>query len=320
MRTNNPQGVFLYFGKLRAILHKSLFFLWYYNRMDVYVEFVILDNAAVTYLIARLAYRVCALNCSRLRIIFACVAGTGISIVYPFIKTAWVGWSLRVFCYLLLCSILFIGKPKPFVSSLAFLMITFCFGGAIFAIGFAVTGDVENALSMKLSDIPIFAVTSGAVVAYSALKNCFAAVKRKRKVKRFCYDFSIGLFGEKYKFKGFVDTGNGLKHKGVPVVIINTKSLIKSLGAEATIKLAVYRKKLTIPIKTAVGYGKITLLPADEFILYIDRNTHILYDVAVGTSAHGIGGFDEYDALLPAEIFDAVERSEGEEDETEKIA
>ena len=284
------------------------------------MELVILDNAAITYLIARLTYRICALNGSRLRIFFACVAGTGIALVYPFIEAAWVGWVLRGFCYLTLCAILFLGKGKVFVPSLAFLLVTFCFGGAIFAIGFAVTGNAASALSMKLSDIPIFAVIAGGIVVYSVLKSCFATVKRRRNIKRFCYDFSVGLFGERYTFKGFVDTGNALKYKGVPVVIINAKSLIKSLGAEATVKLAECSYCSAMVVKTAAGYGKITLLPADKFVLYIKMGAHILYDVAVGTSAHGIGDFGEYDALLPPEILNAIGRSEGVEDETEKIA
>lgn len=288
--------------------------------MDVYVELVILDNAAITYLIARLTYRVCAIKRSRLRIFAACVAGTVFALFYPLIKTAWIGWALRGISYSSLCAILFAGKRKFVLPSLAFLLITFCFGGAIFAIGFAITGDANSALNMRFSEIPIFAIVAGAVIPYSMIKRALATVKRKREIARFTYDFSFRVFGEEVTFRGFVDTGNAMKHNGVPIALISVKSLVKKLSAAGTIKLAEKKSFETKHIKTATGDGKITLLPTDNFILYTGNDEHILYDVAVGTSARDIGESGEYDALLPAEILEAIERSEGVVDETEKIA
>ena len=222
--------------------------------------------------------------------------------------------------YSSLCAILFVGKRKFVLSSLAFLLITFCFGGAIFAIGFAVTGNANSALNMRFSEIPIFAIVAGVIISYSVIKRVCSTAKRKREIARFTYDFSVRVFGEKLMFRGFVDTGNAMKHNGVPIALISAKSLVKKLSAAGMINLAKKKRFETKHIKTATGDGKITLLPTDNFILYTGNDEHILYDVAIGTSARDIGEFGEYDALLPAEILEAIERSEGVVDETEKIA
>ena len=278
--------------------------------MDVYAELVILDNAAITYLIARLTYRVCSMKPSKVRLFAAAIVGTAFALVYPITKSVALGWATRAASYLTLCAILFAGKEKTVLPSLAFLLVTFCFGGAAFAIGFAITGNAASALNARLSDIPIFAVVIGALVAYRIIRQVCATVKRRREIKTFVYDFSFLLYGEKLTFRGLIDTGNAIKSDGAGVVLVSADSLIKKLSPSAIVMFAKDKKRLRKRIVPA----------ATDFVLYSDGDEHILYDVAVGASTFFFGERSEYDALLPPCIIGKITESEEQKNETEKIA
>ena len=295
-------------------------FPWYHIGMDVYLEFVILDNAAVTYFIARLAYRMCSMKRSRKRIIAACVVGTAFALTYPFAGSDGLAWVARISSYLCMCAILFAGRGKIVLPSLAFLLITFCFGGAAFAIGFAATGSADKALNARAGDIPVFAAAGGVALVYGAIKKVCATAVGRREIGRFTYDFSFRLYGKELTFRGLIDTGNALKSNGVGVAIVNADALVKKLDAAGVLRLATGENTKSMSVRTAAGEGKITLLPAIDFVIYIDGVRHILYDVAVGTSRRMVGEGGKYDALLPAGILDAVEGSKEVDDETEKTA
>lgn len=288
--------------------------------MDVYAELVILDNAAITYLIARLTYRVCSMKPSKVRLFAAAIVGTAFALVYPITKSVALGWVTRAASYLTLCAILFAGKEKTVLPSLAFLSVTFCFGGAAFAVGFAIAGNAESALNARLSDIPIFAVVIGALVAYRIIRQVCATVKRRREIKTFVYDFSFLLYGEKLTFRGLIDTGNAIKSDGAGVVLVSADSLIKKLSPSAIVMFAKDKKRPRKRIVTASGDGEISFLPATDFVLYSDGDEHILYDVAVGASTFFFGERSEYDALLPPCIIGKITESEEKKNETEKIA
>ena len=57
-----------------------------YNRdMDVYIEYVIIDNFVITFMIAALTYKLMLKHVAKLRSAIAAVVGTAIAIAYPFV-------------------------------------------------------------------------------------------------------------------------------------------------------------------------------------------------------------------------------------------
>ena len=53
--------------------------------MDVYIEYVVLDNFTITFLIAALTYKIMLKRVAKLRSVIAATVGTGVAVAYPFV-------------------------------------------------------------------------------------------------------------------------------------------------------------------------------------------------------------------------------------------
>ncbi len=275
--------------------------------MSVYIEYVILDNFVITYMLAALTYRILLKRVAKLRTLIASVVGTGVAVAYPFVKgDVWV-ILLKLGLYVVLCLILFLKKQKFFLCSLTFLGLTFLFGGLMFGIGFAVCKDAATAMRVSPLDFPVSIVIIGAFLCYIAARKIAVRFHRVKDLGGVIYDFSLSLLGNTMKFRGLLDTGNRLydKSSGLPVVILSAKSLMGLISdeqfrimfsgkGESLQRGAHYMEIGTV----AGGKNRILLLKPESFVLYSKTEGNILYDVMVGVSFSPIRDAVGYDAIL----------------------
>lgn len=274
--------------------------------MDVYIEYVVLDNFTITFLIAALTYKIMLKRVAKLRSVIAATVGTGVAVAYPFVYSNVLVFLVKLGLWLVLSLILFCGKRKFLLCSVAFLAVTFLFGGVTFGINYFVCGDVYSAMRVSSFEFPISVILLGVCVCYFLAKKLAVAIHRRKDVIGAIYGFSVTLFGKTLELRGLMDTGNRLydERSGLPIVIIGIKRLMALLDGEQLIALAVGNGESLqhgaryIEISTATKSGKILLVKPELFVLYSDKGEHILYDVTVGVSFAPISDTVEYDAIL----------------------
>lgn len=280
--------------------------------MTVYIESVIIDNFFVTFLIALLSFRVISVKVSYARTIIASIIGTVVAVFYPFMKVPnFLLILIKLTLGILLSFILFYKKANVLKGGGAFLLITALFGGAMFAIGFIIYADINKALTLPATNIPIGIIIAGALLIYFFLRKVIMRKKRIADASSYIFNAELDIFNKTVKGRAFLDTGNRLYDEvsGLPIIVLNIKmaleildsgklaALLENRGEEIS-KDAHYIKYNTVGSKT----NKILVLKPDEIRLYLGKDEHIIKDVVVGLSMSKFSDAIEYDMILPPSI------------------
>lgn len=272
--------------------------------MKVYIELVILNNLAVTFLIARLSYYFCSLYPQKGRIISASVAGTIAAIFYPFISNAILLVIYKLGCGIAICLLLFPLK-KILKGSLFFFLLTFMFGGAMFAVGYLIHGSVEKALTLPFSQLPIFVIIFGAYILFVTAKVLINKLFKYRDVKKFIYKAEIFLFGKAIECQAFLDSGNRLydDKSGLPIVIATISTLSKILDDDKMTQLITGKpKEFTnahyVECNTVGGKSKMLVFRPESLVVYNEDKKNIINDVMLGVVFKRMSDVENYGLIL----------------------
>ena len=265
-------------------------------QMRVYIEFVIIDNMVVTSLAACLSYGFTGTRVRKIRVAVAAVAGTVVSVFYPF-------WSMptpliilaKLFVGVVLSAVLYAGVSNVISGMLTFFASTALLGGACFAADCFIEGDLGLALS-EPSNIPYCLPSVISAAIYLPSRILISAARKRRAESAYGYDVLITVNGITAKLRGYLDTGNGLEDNGTPVAVVKMSSFVRRFGEGA---LAAASAE-----KTAVGVGdastRLILIKPDRFLLYFDKKRNKHSDVILGVC---VGGFSRReDILLPVSV------------------
>lgn len=254
--------------------------------MVVYVEYVIIDNFVLTYYIAVIAYRLLRLRPRRWRAAAAALIGTGAALAYPLLDAVWAVWLMRLALAVALSAVLFV--PGHAVrGGLYFLLSTAVFGGALFFLGYLLTGSAAAATLQPLS-VPVAVPVLAGAVLYRAVRRAFTAVRRRTAAETI--RLKVERRGKSVVCDGLLDTGNGVfdEHTGLPVVVLTARTTVRLLSDEEFAAFAFGGKGAPpgrwIGVSGAGGTQKILLVQDVRIALYTGRDRNILNDVAAGLS------------------------------------
>ncbi len=272
--------------------------------MQVYIELVILDNFAIIFLLAKLSYYLVGEPAKMLRLISACVVGTAVAVLYPFIGGIWLPIVLKIGTGLVLSAILF--KPKKlFKGMFLFFILTFTYGGALFAMGLFIHGNVEAALTKPVASVPIGVSLLTAYALFVCIKRMILRMKKSRDINGFLYDAEIRVGGSSVECKAFLDSGNRLydDKSGLPVVIASAGTLAKALGDEQMSALFLGKTKgfdeaHYVDYKTVSGKSKLFVFRPDELVVYVADKKNIISDVMLGVAFRRLSDVESYGLIL----------------------
>lgn len=272
--------------------------------MKVYIELVIADNFAITFLLARLSYYLIGEPLSKLRILSACAVGTAAAVFYPFLEGVWLPIALKIVTGLVLSVILF--KPKKFLKGMLFFFIlTFTYGGALFALGLFVHGNVEAALTKPVASVPVGITLLAAYVLFIGLKRAIFKIRKSRDINGFIYDAEIRVCGSSVECKAFLDSGNRLydDKSGLPVVIVGAGTLAKALGDEQMSNLLLGKTSgfdgaHYVDYSTVGGKSKLFVFRPDELVVYVADKKNIISDVMLGVAFKRLSDVESYGLIL----------------------
>ncbi|MCH5165465.1 MAG: sigma-E processing peptidase SpoIIGA [Clostridiales bacterium] len=243
----------------------------------MYIEFVIADNFLLTYLAGSSATRLCRNKVNVWRLIAAATVGTGIAVLYPFLRGGiFAELAVKISLYLVLCVIMFYKTNRAFVASLMFLGSTFAFGGASYALGLILYSSAARADAFTRK-CPLFLVlgTGGAV--YVCIRYCIKRMRLPRARAPYEYSTDVEIFGMHIKFAAFLDTGNCVfdSRTGLPVVITDVESFAAKLDGAAAIEFAKSLPTIRkIAAKTHGGSTEVYILKPTKITVYSDRLGH----------------------------------------------
>lgn len=223
--------------------------------MQVYIEYVILNNLFVNMLILTLALKFMRYKINKLAIFASSSLGAVYAVFLPLCDT------LNIFIIKAALSLIMVAivvgrcKFKRYVKVLAlFFALTFALGGAVTGMGNMLSYELKDSLS---SLTPCFVALTGLslVAAQKLIYKYVTMAKRRAK-----YEDIIILCanGVEVRCKAYYDSGNRLYYKNKPTIIIDESIALKLYGQNGLNKLNSFTQ-----IDTVIGKKDMKVIPID---------------------------------------------------------
>ena len=287
--------------------------------MEVYIEYVVLDNLIINYVLLSLTSYSLKLNAKKSLCVVSSMFGTVCAILFPFIKFNFethINILLLFLCKMLvgLIMVLIIKKPKNFQGFIVafFLLLTYTFilGGMCY--GMMCLFNVQTTFSgiiMFGFEIPVSLFLLLGLCYLKVLFALIKIVKHKANFSKFYYDVKLSVNNRTTYVTGFLDSGNQVKINDGAVVVINYKTLLKLYPNLNVANLVVGKLSETglknagmINVSTADGNCKMLTFTLDELQIIDDDNKVInLKNTKIGLAKTNFYG--KFDCLLSPELF-----------------
>ena len=254
--------------------------------MTVYIEYAFLENALLDGCLLFFALRYS--GCVRTyRILLSAIVGGVVAVVFPLISLPTiflVAYKLCAGVTLPLLAMKKEGKSKATLCVILFFAFSFLVAGGVFAFAsFAPVGG-----GYYIHGIPLSLLSSLLFSAFAFLAESVKKIKRRREKTDFFVDCVLCGKGE-VQAKGFVDTGNQIRHFGLPVCFV-TPTLFAEIHTDGKVGSAT--------VLTVAGSKKIPVVKMRKLRITAGGQTHIINGVYLSPSATLCGR--EYEVLLGA--------------------
>ena len=199
--------------------------------MEVYIEYVILDNLIIDYLIIFFTSMIMSCKYNLKNIVVAVMFGVVGAVVFPLYYIT----TFYLTCVKIMTGFLMVALLKKYANFREYLTtcivlftITFLFGGLCIGVnsmfGIETSGGqvLINGYSFPVSVFVLFA--SGYFYLFVQL---IKYSKYKNKLTNFYFDVQVVLNSRRYFLRGYLDSGNKLLDNGQPVVVVPFKIFLK---------------------------------------------------------------------------------------------
>ncbi len=218
--------------------------------MVVYIEYVLIDNFVIDYLLLKTTIIITGGEIKKLRIITGALFGAIVSLIFPLLTL-----NVYLMCFLkilvgitiVLIGVKVVTKKNIYVSCVIFIFLTFALGGSIMGLFSIFNIDLSSEFSIALMIIPAY-----------VLIKCLIGIIRffysRKNIENFTYNCIIDFENKEIKCRGFLDTGNSLFYNGKPIVVVDKNFFIDSFGGDFLLK-----PFITFDYWTASGVSKMPL-------------------------------------------------------------
>ena len=278
--------------------------------MSVYIEYVVLDNLVINFLIL-----LCVKNSLKLKSKFwqmglSSLLGTLIACVLPLLSiSAFLSFIIKMVLGIFMVLILskFYRVKDFIIAFLLFVGYTFLLGGACLAT-LLVFGTSLEALASGGYDT---AVPLGIILALCTLYVYIIVyvarfLSRRKSLSRFMTKIEISVQGKRLCFTAFIDTGNKLidQKTGLPVIIVSLNALEKyftknELESLVLDKSSVFKNVHTTPFSTVAGDKRnMIVFEAEKLCIIWGTKEYTTNRFVVGVTYTKFKDCINYDCLL----------------------
>lgn len=200
--------------------------------MEIVIEYVLIDNLVINFLILFLSAKVLSSRFIWWRILIANAFGTAMSFVFPLLNLP--GYLMIILKLLVgVVMVLIAYKTKNFKSFLlhflTFLSATALFGGITFMISFLAYGSLKIMNLSYSKNFPVGLIV-GIVACYCYVTiGVINYIIKKQKIKKFVYEMKIFYKDKTYKIAAYLDSAHNLIDPitNQSVIIINFETFNK---------------------------------------------------------------------------------------------
>lgn len=268
--------------------------------MNVYIEYVIIDNLVLDYLLLKLTFTASKGCVKKGGFINGAMLGTFFAILMPFINLP----NAILFFIKIISGMLMLLVCAKFKNILqffklfsVFLLLTFAFGGAIYGI-FSLLNLNYSILYNTASIFPVGLILIISAVIYKMLYRFFCVLYQNKLIYPFVRRCEIIHNGQKIYCSGFIDSGNQLVYKNFNGVCIASKKLVNNL---LNVGFLCQKPKGEMILNTVSGKTTVKIYEFDKLVIYYNDKPNIIYGVNIGVLSNAIELSEQYDLILSGE-------------------
>lgn len=249
--------------------------------MTVYIEYVIIDNLIIDYLMLKATFALTGKTCSRGRLFVCAFLGSITALVYPLLSfNTFIMVAFKILSGFLI--VFFCGGFKTFkfyyVNTAIFFFYTFITGGVILGITSIFNVAPSSEFLTAIMALPVYVVLKW-------LSRIKSYVFNRKNISELCYSVKLIWKENTVESVGFLDTGNSLFDGENPVIFCTEDVFFKLVGKD------VFKVKLKdIVVSTVGGTCQKKAFIIDSLILYNLDEPNIYNNVTVCISSGANGG------------------------------
>lgn len=282
--------------------------------MEVYIEYLLLDNFVIDGVISALTLKALRLSVKKWRIALAAAFGTAAAFLIPLIRLhAALLLVIRILTGAAMAFLIYNHKSfkRYFICFLIFMLITFILGGACLGILFLAGADITSAAMLDYqSGVPIGLIVLAVAITVFFVRWLCLYFNKSKDIAGFIRRAELHINGGSVSFDAFIDSGNQLydSGSGLPVVIVESTLLIGLLkntlsnllnydakeGPKSTLKNGHYIEYSTLNGKNT----RLLVFRPDKLVIYSQGQANIIYDVMIGIYNDKFDKPVKYSALL----------------------
>ena len=264
-------------------------------KMIVYIEYVLIDNLVISYLLLKATFVLTGNKVSKGRLFLSSIFGTGMAFIYPLISNQIISFAIKILTAIVMILLGFSTKAirSYYIALITFLALTFMTGGAITALTNLFSIDESNEILIAVVVLPAY-------ILIKALTELVKYFYRRKRIENYTCPCELKIKDQVLTVKGFVDTGNNLYDGDKPVVICDI-----NLAKELIFSLVPLPKIKELEFRTVSGIDKMKAVDLDEIKIFYSKDMHINNNVTLGISRNGVG--EGYDIILHPALVEGKE-------------
>ncbi|MBQ9734404.1 MAG: sigma-E processing peptidase SpoIIGA [Clostridia bacterium] len=270
--------------------------------MTVYIEYVLLDNLIIDYLLLKATFAITGKIVSRGRLFLCALLGAVVALLYPLLEVSLIiSTTVKILAGMLIVLIAsnYRRAKEFYVCAVIFFTLTFLTGGAITGIFSILNLPPSSEISVALMFLPVYLVIR---MVLSVVKYIY----RKKHVAGLIYKAELHLYDKFVSSLAFMDTGNCLTDGLSPMIVVSKKVFSKLVG-DNICKLKVKE----IEIDTIGGKTKTLSFKIERLVLYFSDLPNIYSNVTACVAPNVIG--DGYDVILHPAFMEKENKDEVDE-------
>ncbi len=253
--------------------------------MTVYIEYVLIDNFIIDYLILKATFALTGLSVRRGRLLFCSFLGASFALLYPLLNSSVIILTLIKLgfgLFLVAVASRYKTIKSYYVNAIAFFGLTFLTGGAVIGLYNIFNIPLGTDSTVALAIIPIYLIVKGG---QKVIKHFY----RRKETDCFIRKVELVILGEVISANGFYDSGNGVYDGESPVIFCDKRFARRIIEKSPT------RKIKTLEINTVNGKSRSPSFKIDAIKIYNGKNYNIYNNVTLCVCAC-VG--DNYDVIL----------------------
>lgn len=281
--------------------------------MEIYIEYVIIDNLVINSLILILVKNTLKLKSSWWRIALGAVLGTVVACVLPLLNISQLlqfPIKIALGLVMVLCLAKYVRFKTYIFSFLLFIAYTIIMAGGVLAILMLFGTDIDMLASGGYDIALPYGIILLIVSLYAYIITLIARfLSRKRDINPFIKKIKLYIGKKEIDFTAFIDSGNSLKDKktGLPVIVVSLSSLEKFFSKEELEELILQREKSKGVFKgvRSISFGtvageckKMIIFEADKLVIFNESGEYITNSFMVGVAFKKFKDAIHYDMLL----------------------